>query len=382
MGFSALCVVLLQTVLLVVSTGWLGVDHQRGVLTGHMSLSGSPDSQGSVPVRPAPLVMHSEAWGGQYSSQLAPLGVIYGASLWELTVVLQRRRIHTDLITSVSQVKMCWVLDAVFLAKKNINVLVSYWWSDAEWSVYMCQMMLLWFQDNKLSNKSPQPGCCVPTPAVITPHAGKKHDSPFSLWFIICHIPSMNVSVFIHVYAAIHTPHCQINTSHKLWMLYHLHTYSVSHSDPLARSGPFVVVFAWCSSRSGWHCDHGCHTTQAVFSKTAEDLLAHVTTASRLTCYHGDKPANENSADGCDVDCKLFVLRGDLFFFYYSPLCSYSDTDPVTLCTCTQTFNQIKKTWEGYSHTNGHVKLGCKVDTKEASIKKNGLYNSLKLTLI
>lgn len=133
----------------------------------------------------------------------------------------------------------------------------------------------------------------------------------------VCHRPSMNAPVFIHVYAAIHTPHYEINTSHKLWMLYHLHTYSVSHSDSLARSGPFVVIFPWCSSRSGWHCDHGCHTTHAVFSKTAEDLLAHVTTASRLTCYHGDKPANENSADGCDVDCKLFVLRGDLFFFFF-----------------------------------------------------------------
>lgn len=56
-------------------------------------------------------------------------------------------------------------------------------------------------------------------------------------------------------------------------------------------------------------------STRSVFSKTAEDSLAHVTTASRLTCYHGDKPANENSADSCDVDCELFVLRGDLFFF-------------------------------------------------------------------
>jgi hypothetical protein len=41
---------------------------------------------------------------------------------------------------------------------------------------------------------------------------------------------------------------------------------------------------------------------------------AHVTTASRLTCYYGDKPTNENSADGCDVDCKLFVLRVTYFF--------------------------------------------------------------------
>lgn len=59
-----------------------------------------------------------------------------------------------------------------------------------------------------------------------------------------------------------------------------------------------------------WHCDHGCHTTHALSSKTAEDSLAHVTTASRLTCYHGNKPANENSADSCNVDCKLFCFKG------------------------------------------------------------------------
>lgn len=59
-----------------------------------------------------------------------------------------------------------------------------------------------------------------------------------------------------------------------------------------------------------------------------------MTTASRLTCYHGDKPTNENSADGCAVDCKLFVLRGDLFFFPPPPsptLHSHSDADPATL---------------------------------------------------
>lgn len=97
------------------------------------------------------------------------------------------------------------------------------------------------------------------------------------------------------------------------------------------------LFFSSCdsSSPSGWHCDHGCHTTHAVFSKTAEDSLSHVTTASRLTCYHGDKPTNENSADGCAVDCKLFVLRGDLFFFFPPPpsptLHSHSDADPATL---------------------------------------------------
>lgn len=144
------------------------------------------------------------------------------------------------------------------------------------------------------------------------------------------------------------------------------------------RGGLCFVLFSYdSSSPSGWHCDHGCHTTHAVFSKTAEDSLAHVTTASRLTCYHGDKPANENSADGCDVDCKLFVLRGDLFFFPLSPppIHSYSDADPATLCTCTQTFIQIKKTWEGYSHTqhtHAHTH-SCslwnevvRLDTKEA----------------
>ena len=64
--------------------------------------------------------------------------------------------------------------------------------------------------------------------------------------------------------------------------------------------------------------DHGCHAMHSVFSKTAKDLPAHVTTASRLTCYYGDKSTNENSADGCDVDCKLFVLRVTYFFYSYS----------------------------------------------------------------
>lgn len=106
----------------------------------------------------------------------------------------------------------------------------------------------------------------------------------------------------------------------------------------------FVVLFPppWCDSSSpnGWHCDHGCHTTHAVFSKTAEDSLAHVTTASRLTCYHGDKQANENSADGCDVDCKLFVLRGDLFFFFLSlspPPPHLPTSPPTSPYTATQT---------------------------------------------
>lgn len=119
------------------------------------------------------------------------------------------------------------------------------------------------------------------------------------------------------IYSVIHAPHSEINTSHKVWMLYHLHTYSISCSYT------FVLDYFLCVCDSflpnGWHCDYGCHTTHAVFSKTAEDSPAHVTTASRLACYHGDKPANENSADGCNVDCKLFVLRGDLFFFSLSP---------------------------------------------------------------
>ena len=159
----------------------------------------------------------------------------------------------------------------------------------------------------------------------------------------------------------------------------------------------FVVIFfpslPWCDSSSpnGWHCDHGCHTTRAVFSKTAEDSLAHVTTASRLTCYHGDKQANENSADGCDVDCKLFVLRGDLFFSLSLPppppsppllptqllrrrpcYSVHVHTDVHTdkknmgrLLTHTHTHTPV------HAHTRTHtlllhVKWGCKVVHKEA----------------
>lgn len=40
----------------------------------------------------------------------------------------------------------------------------------------------------------------------------------------------------------------------------------------------------------------------------------HVTAASRLTRYYGDKPTNKNSADGCYVDCTFFVLRMTYFF--------------------------------------------------------------------
>lgn len=192
-----------------------------------------------------------------------------------------------------------------------------------------------------------------------------------------CQLPSLNVAAFIHVFIqSFMLTDGEINTSHELWMLYHLHTLQQQRQHPPASYTFVFLLFCspppWCDSSSpnGWHCDHGCHTTHAVFSKTAEDSLAHVTTASRLTCYHGDKQANENSADGCDVDCKLFVLRGDLFFFSLSlsppphltphltphfSLHSYSDADPATPCTCTQTFTLIKKTWEGYSHTHVHV---------------------------
>lgn len=92
-----------------------------------------------------------------------------------------------------------------------------------------------------------------------------------------------------------------------------------------------LLVFSLQPTVTGWHRDRGCHTTYSVSSKTAEELLAYVTTASRLTCYHRDRPANGNSADGYDVDCKLFVLRGDLFFSPSSPPSSvHSYTDPTT----------------------------------------------------
>lgn len=106
-----------------------------------------------------------------------------------------------------------------------------------------------------------------------------------------------------------------------------LHTYSLSGAPCFVL---FLFGFFLQPTVTGWHRGRGCHTTCSVSSKTAEDWLAHVTTASRLTCYHGDRPANGNSADGYDVDCKLFVLRGDLFFFSHSsppPSSVHSNTD-------------------------------------------------------
>lgn len=161
-----------------------------------------------------------------------------------------------------------------------------------------------------------------------------------------------------------------MNTSHKA-----VNVVSSSHRQHLL-SYTFVLG---CSSPSGWHCDHGCHTTHAVFSKTAEDSLAHVTTASRLTCYHGDKSANENSADGCDVDCKLFVLRGDLFFFSSPPPPLHPSTATETqtpllwhMCMWTHTFSQKKKntrrllrhTQHTHAHTH-YAKCRCKGCTQK-----------------
>lgn len=130
----------------------------------------------------------------------------------------------------------------------------------------------------------------------------------------------MNLPASIHVCS--HSCSCngEISTSHRRehCLIFtptahtHTHTRALQHA-----CFSLIVLFFLGAPVSGWHHDHGCHASRSVFSKTAEDSLAHVTTASRLTCYHGDKPANENSADSCDVDYELFVLRGDLFF---SPL--------------------------------------------------------------
>lgn len=169
------------------------------------------------------------------------------------------------------------------------------------------------------------------------------------------------------IYSVIHAPHSEINASHKA-----VNVVSSSHRQHLL-SYTFVLG---CSSPSGWHCDHGCHTTHAVFSKTAEDSLAHVTTASRLTCYHGDKSANENSADGCDVDCKLFVLRGWPIFFFFLP--PPHCTPPQLLRrrprysgTCarehTHSHRRKKHTQEGYSDTHNthmHIHTMWNVDVK------------------
>lgn len=106
-----------------------------------------------------------------------------------------------------------------------------------------------------------------------------------------------------------------------------------------------VVLALRSGRRRSSSCDargHACHTTPARFPKTAEDSLAHVTTASRLTCYHGDKPANENSADGCDVDGKLFCFKGVTYFFSPLPPEHQHPQPPATQThytrTCTHAF--------------------------------------------
>lgn len=173
-----------------------------------------------------------------------------------------------------------------------------------------CPVTLLWFQDYNTSNKIPHPGCSQSS------YTGEAPSLPFII-SCVHRAPSMNLPASIHVCS--HSCSCngEISTSHTAWTLSHLHTYSAhTHTRALQHACfSLIVLFFLGAPVSGWHHDHGCHASRSVFSKTAEDSLAHVTTASRLTCYHGDKPANENSADSCDVDYELFVLRGDLFFF-------------------------------------------------------------------
>lgn len=84
--------------------------HRREVMAGHMLTSEylprSCDSQGSDPGRLPPLVMHVKTWGGQCSSHLASLSVISSASLWELGVSLQYRRMHTGSPQSLLSYKL------------------------------------------------------------------------------------------------------------------------------------------------------------------------------------------------------------------------------------------------------------------------------------
>lgn len=184
----------------------------------------------------------------------------------------------------------------------------------------MCSMTLLWLQDYNPSNKIPHQGCRVPSPVVLV----RLCSSQSAFISFLCPSCTFNECAGIHSCVRSHSCSCsgEINPPHKVWTLCRLHTYGThmhAHTRVLSNVLFFSASLFFGAPVSGWHHDHGCHATRSVFSKTAEDSLAHVTTASRLTCYHGDKPANENSADSCDVDCELFVLRGDLFFPLLSP---------------------------------------------------------------
>lgn len=176
-----------------------------------------------------------------------------------------------------------------------------------------CPVTLLWFQDYNTSNKIPHPGCCVPSPVILVRLPVCRLSFLVSIVHLqwICRPPFMCAA--IHAPATVRLAH-HIRREHCLIFTPTAHTHT--HTRALQHACfSLIVLFFLGAPVSGWHHDHGCHASRSVFSKTAEDSLAHVTTASRLTCYHGDKPANENSADSCDVDYELFVLRGDLFFF-------------------------------------------------------------------
>lgn len=162
----------------------------------------------------------------------------------------------------------------------------------------------------------PLPGCCVPSPVILV-----RLRVPQSVVCHLCRPPcTFNESASLHSCVCSHSCCCDTHrTSCECSGVFTPTAPPRARARALQRA-PFLASSFWGVFWSGWHRDRGSHATRSVFSKTAEDSLAHVTTASRLTCYHGDKPANENSADSCDVDCELFVLRGDLFFPPLSPL--------------------------------------------------------------
>lgn len=283
-------------------------------------LSRSLDCQGSEPGHPAPLGMHSVAWGGRCSPQLAASGSL------SICIPLERP----------GSVYSGGVTDSIASSLQVFRYQDYFSLNDHVFNYFIPNLV------TKRAIKCPFLAAVFPVQSYWRGSA-----SPQSVIYHSCR-PSctFNESASVHSCVCSHSCSCdgEINTSHKLWMFYHLHTYSTpSHTCTCAPTRVFLASLV-LFFLSGWHRDHGCHATRSVFSKTAEDSLAHVTTASRLTCYHGDKPANENSADSCDVDCELFVLRGDLFFSLSPPflLHSYSDAGPSTLCTCVPTFAHIK----------------------------------------
>lgn len=123
-----------------------GSDHQCEVTAGHTltseCFSRPCDSQGSDTGRLAPPAMHYKPWRSQYSSHLSFLSVIYSVSLWEISVSLQYRRMHTDSPESLPSYELkyveIWCHERQFCSNGNVIVVHDFTdWSGAECSVLM-----------------------------------------------------------------------------------------------------------------------------------------------------------------------------------------------------------------------------------------------------